>query len=282
MQALLEFTGLDRSFWAHVRLASEGLGYSERGRARGQGKELRRYTVAEVSAFLEASSLTSRHLRRRASRSPCLLGDLLCAYLNFRAEVLEQSVAANLMDRQEAAEEFERLRDRLQPSCALPMNKQKREKRHYNYLGCIVNMLTEEALGGRSFDDEPRGLVVVTEKGKPLRTFARWMDGAYPGRVDPYAVWEVKEYYGTTTFGSRVADGVYETMLDGEEFAELEHSTGRKVRHYLMVDDRFTWWDCGRSYLCRIVDMLHMGLVDEVLFGRKVLSRWPEIVASWP
>lgn len=107
------------------------------------------------------------------------------------------------------------------------------------------------------------------------------MDGAYPSIVDPVAVWEVKEYYGTRTFGSRVADGVYETMLDGYEFEELAEHERREIKHYLIVDDYFTWWDCGRSYLCRIVDMLHMGLVDEVLFGREVLSRWPEIVKSW-
>ena len=36
------------------------------------------------------------------------------------------------------------------------------------------------------------------------------------------ARWEIKEYYGTTTLGSRVADGVYETMLDGLELRELQ------------------------------------------------------------
>ena len=39
--------------------------------------------------------------------------------------------------------------------------------------------------------------------------------------MDPLAVWEIKEYYYTTTFGSRVADGVYETLLDGMELREL-------------------------------------------------------------
>jgi len=92
----------------------------------------------------------------------------------------------------------------------------------------------------------------------------------------------VKEYYGTKTFGSRVADGVYETLLDGEELAELQATERVKVHHYLFVDDHFTWWDCGRSYLCRIMDLLHMGLVDEVIFGREVLTRWPKIVANWP
>jgi hypothetical protein len=95
------------------------------------------------------------------------------------------------------------------------------------------------------------------------------------------AVWEVKEYYGTTTFGSRVADGVYETMLDGYELAELRDKENVHIRHYLIVDDRYTWWDCGKSYLCRIVDALHVGLLDEVIIGREVLDRWPAIVRAW-
>ncbi len=142
-------------------------------------------------------------------------------------------------------------------------------------------MLTEAGLGDRSFDDNPGQLVVATRHGKPLRAFSRRMDGAYPSTTDPSALWEVKEYYGTTTFGSRVADGVYETMLDGMELAELKQREGIYIRHYLIVDDYFTWWVKGRSYLCRIVDLLHMGLIDEVLFGREVLKRWPLIVDAW-
>lgn len=80
----------------------------------------------------------------------------------------------------------------------------------------------------------------------------------------------------TKTFGSRVADGVYESLLDGLELEKLWLMEKVKVLHYLMVDDKFTWWDCGRSYLCRIIDMLHMGYVDEVFFGRQVLSEIPE------
>ena len=93
-------------------------------------------------------------------------------------------------------------------------------------------------------------------------------------------MWEIKEYYGTTTFGSRVADGVYETMLDGEELKELEEKENIKIKHYLIVDDKFTWWDKGKSYLCRIIDILNSGLVDEVIFGREILDRWPKIMKS--
>jgi transcriptional regulator with XRE-family HTH domain len=90
-----------------------------------------------------------------------------------------------------------------------------------------------------------------------------------------------KEYYYTTTFGSRVADGVYETLLDGIELEELREHEKIEVKHYLMVDGHYTWWDCGRSYLCRIFDMLHMGYVDEVLFGYEVVERLPALVKEW-
>lgn len=51
--------------------------------------------------------------------------------------------------------------------------------------------------------------------------------------------------------------------------------------HYLIIDAHYTWWTCGKSYLCRIVDMLHMGYVDEVLVGKEVLTRLPRLVKDW-
>jgi hypothetical protein len=238
--------------------------------------------LAEVVSLLEHTGIDAQCLEAKPPGVESALGEVLCEYLNARAEVLEQEVEPLLMERSEAEAHFRRLRRSLKPKCHLPMNKQKREKRHHNFLTCIVNMLTEHGLGGRPFADNPRSLAVVTTDGRLTRTLSRWMDGAYPDTVDPFAIWETKEYYGTTTFGSRVADGVYETMLDGEELAELATSEGRKVHHYLVVDDRYTWWECGRAYLCRLMDILHMGLVDEVLFGREVLTRWPQIVSTWP
>jgi len=65
------------------------------------------------------------------------------------------------------------------------------------------------------------------------------------------------------------------------ELEELSEHEGIDIKHYLILDARYTWWDCGRSYLCRIIDMLHMGYVDEVLFGREVMERLPALVAEW-
>jgi hypothetical protein len=74
---------------------------------------------------------------------------------------------------------------------------------------------------------------------------------------------------------------VYETLLDGMELEEISEHESINVEHLLVVDSKFTWWVCGRSYLCRIIDMLHMGYVDEVLFGKEVVDEMPGIVDRW-
>ncbi len=94
-------------------------------------------------------------------------------------------------------------------------------------------------------------------------------------------MWEIKEYYYTTTFGSRVSGGVYETLLDGMEVEELHEHEHIDLKHYLIADAHFTWWECGKPYLCRMFDMLHMGYADEILFGREVVEEMPRIVSEW-
>ena len=93
-------------------------------------------------------------------------------------------------------------------------------------------------------------------------------------------VWEIKEYYYSSTFGSRVADGVYETQLDGYEFREIAPYAARPVTHVFFLDGYSTWWEDGKSYLCRIIDILNAGLVDEVIVGREVFQRWPELLTA--
>ena len=185
------------------------------------------------------------------------------------------------MDKAAAQAEFKLLKARLKPRCPLPMNKQKGKKRNYAFMTGMVNMLVEANIGDAPCDYDPRSLTTMTHNAMPQRTLARRVDGAFPSVVNPVGIWEIKEYYYTTTFGSRVADGVYETLLDGMELEELQKASGRKIYHLLFLDDHFTWWKCGRSYLCRVIDILHMGLVDEVIFGREVLTRLPEVAREW-
>ena len=122
------------------------------------------------------------------------------------------------------------------------MNKQKGTKKAPAYLTCLVNMLIEANSADYNCDYDPRELTTITLNNAPLRTLSRRVDGCFPATVNPVAVWEIKEYYYTTTFGSRVADGVYESLLDGMELEELLESEKIDVKHYLIVDAHYTWW----------------------------------------
>jgi len=273
-----QFTDLPKSFWASVRTISQACGYTERGRDQVKVPAPKEISEAFTSLGLNHKSLASEIRRGRT------LMELLHAYFRHRAEVLNDVVEPLLMDAEQAKELYDQLHEELKPTCPLPLNKQKGDKRAPNFLTCMVNMLIEKGLKGLkgySADYDPRQLTTFTNLGSPLRTLSRRVDGAFPSTLNPVAVWEIKEYYYTTTFGSRVADGVYETLLDGLELEELETSEGVAVLHYLFLDAHYTWWECGRSYLCRIVDMLQMGLVDEVIVGREVVDRVPLIVEKW-
>lgn len=209
------------------------------------------------------------------------LGETLLEYFAYRADILNNSAQHLLMNAAKAKALFQKLRRSHIGSCHIPMNKQKGDKRAESYFTGIINMLVEANLEGLPCNYNPDKLTAVTYNDAPLRTLSRRVDGAFPFTVNPIAIWEVKEYYYTTTFGSRVADGVYETLLDGLELEELREHEGIDVKHYLMIDDHNTWWNMGRSYLCRMIDMLHMGYVDEVLFGTEVVDRLPVIVKEW-
>lgn len=264
-----------KHFWANVRTIGQQVGYTVRGKG-----IIKVPTIAEIRSAYDALGLSVAHIVADDG-SLTDIGRTLLDYFSFRAERLNDFVEPHLMDAARARQAFEELRGRLNPTCPLPMNKQKGDKKAPAYFTCIINMLIETNADGLPCDYDPRELTTVTMNDAPLRTLARRVDGAFPDAVNPVAIWEIKEYYYTTTFGSRVADGVYETLLDGMELEELADEEGIDVQHLLMVDAHYTWWDCGKSYLCRIIDMLHMGYVDEVLFGSEVLDRLPAIVRNW-
>lgn len=275
MKADDRFLSQPREFWANVRLISEQVGYTVRG-----AKTIKVPTVDQIrEAFAKLGLDPGRIVGGRNDLTD--LGADLLAYYEHRASILNNQVRPMLMDKDEARAVFDDLYRRLRPSAPIPMNKQKGAKKAPAFLTGIVNMLIEQHADGLPCDYDPRTLTSITRDGVPLRTLARRIDGAFTTAVDPIAVWEIKEHYNTITFGSRVADGVYETLLDGFELQELRENEGVHIGHYLIVDDRLTWWDCGRSYLCRIIDMLHMGVLDEAVFGRETLDRLPSLVQEW-
>ena len=274
MRADARFLGKPKSFWACVRSISQTGGYTLRGTG-----NVKVHDLASMRKAFKALDLSDEVLRQ-ANGKPTPLAAELMEYFQYRADVLNNHVRTKLMDADEARLVFSALKAKLRPSRAVPMNKQKGDKRAEAFLTGMVNMMIEAHAEGLPCDYDPRSLTTITENGVPIRTLARRVDGAFPTTVNPVAVWEIKEYYYTTTFGSRVADAVYESLLDGMEVEELRDSEGIDVKHYLMVDSHFTWWVCGRSYLCRMVDMLHMGYVDEVLFGKEVVEEMPRIMAE--
>lgn len=270
-----QFLNQPKHFWANVRSISQHVGYT----GRGTGQIL----VPDLSAIAKALTelgLSTGHVVDDTGKATTF-GATLAEYFCHRADTLNRFVEPRLMNAEQAAAAFAKVKKGTKSNRAVTMNKQKGEKKKPAYLTGIVGMLIEANIDGIACDYDPRELTTFTHQGAPLRTLARRVDGAFPCAKNPLAVWEIKEYYHTTTFGSRVADGVYETLLDGMELEELRQSEMVDCKHYLMIDAHYTWWDCGRSYLCRIMDMLHMGYVDEVLFGTEVLEQLPRIAREW-
>lgn len=269
------FLNQPRHFWANVRSISQHAGYT----ARGTG-QIRVPDLSVIVESLEKLGLSTGHVIDNGGKAT-KLGATLVKYFKHRADVLNKFVEPRLMDGKQAADAFAKVQRDTNSTRAITMNKQKGDKKKPAYLTGIVSMLIEANIDSLPCDFDPRELTTFTHRGAPLRTLSRRVDGAFPSAKNPVAVWEIKEYYHTTTFGSRVADGVYETLLDGMELEELRQSEKIDCKHYLMIDAHYTWWDCGRSYLCRIVDMLHMGHVDEVLVGTEVFDRMPALAKEW-
>lgn len=267
------FLSQPKQFWAYVRSISEKCGYTVRNENRIQVP-----SYAQLRKALTDLSLNPELVGD--GTTPNALGETLLAYYEYRASVLNSKVENLLMDAESARALFEELRASLVPKCPLPMNKQTGDKKAHAFLTGIVNMIVEANAGGFPCNYDPRQLTTFTLGGAPVRTLARRVDGAFPSVINPLVLWEIKEYYYTTTFGSRVADGVYESLLDGMELEELRVSEGIDAKHVLVVDSHYTWWQCGKSYLCRMIDILHMGYVDEILFGREVVTELPRIIAD--
>jgi hypothetical protein len=261
-------------FWANVKFISQRIGYTH-------SKQIKIYSLKEIVKLYKKSGFQINKIAYDEN-TPTELGQLLLDYFEYRADALNNYVQNNLMDVEEAKQLFNELCDKYQPTCEIPKNKQKGDKSGPNYFTGIINILLEANIGNYSINYSTTQLTAFTANKVPYRSLSRRVDGSFPNVINPIALWEVKEYYFTKTFGSRVADGVYETQLDGLELKEIRETLDRPIHHYLMVDSKFTWWDNGgRPYLCRIFDMMHMGLVTEALFGKEVVERIPVITRQW-
>lgn len=275
-------------FWNYVRIISENLGYSRNGKVlRHSEADIRRaLTILNLSVDIDATI------------------DQLAQYFHFRANLIETTMATYLQTPDEARMLFEEVVAHYTTSVTsrfnqggqentrvytvkngvpviAPYNKQKGHKREIDYLTAISNILISHHLAGEDFDQDPHRLPIVTESGIIQGAMSRRMDGAYPSCVNPLAVWEFKSYYYTTTFGSKISDAVYIASLDGYERDEIFNNTARRIYTTLFLDAYSAWLKQGKSYLCRIVDLLYRGLIDDLVIGSEVLTAIPEMVKKW-
>jgi len=112
-----------------------------------------------------------------------------------------------------------------------------------------------------------------------LHVTARNLDGAIPSLVDPFLVWEIKEYWGTTSGGSKMSDAVYESALVGRELRDFEKRAKLHVEHAVLLDGK-AQWTSRKSDLLRFYDLYHQGLIDMLIVGREVETVWQPFVKS--
>lgn len=283
----------DAQFWAYVRVLSEKRGYAKRG-----ADSIAAYSLAECKATLY-----------ELNRDPTVLdetglGVRLVDYFKYRAHELNVVARNNLLEAHEAEDLFNDIVEQYCTSATdvydrkgvlvaveygvyggmtvrVPMNKQTGVKRAPAFLTGMVNILFSYELQGEGFEDDPRRLPVVDRNGELFAAMSRRLDGAYPASINPRALWEIKEYYYTTTFGSKISDAVYISQLDGHERHEIVEATGSPIDLYLFVDAYGTWWSKGKAYLCRLVDAVNKGVVDEIVVGSECVDAIPRIVRSW-
>lgn len=164
MKADPRFLTQPKEFWAYVRTISQN-SYTNRGnKGAGVLPSIKIPTLKDVR-------LKFRKLNLRISSIANESGELtdfgrhLFDYFAFRAAVLNDMVRGQLMRKDEAEIEFERLRAQLKPKCLLPMNKQKGAKKNHAFLTGMVNMLVEANIGGASCDYDPHSLTTMTRDG---------------------------------------------------------------------------------------------------------------------
>jgi hypothetical protein len=108
---------------------------------------------------------------------------------------------------------------------------------------------------------------------KHLYVTARNLDGAIPCLVNPFVVWEIKEYWGKKQGGSKMSDAVYECLLVGRELREYEEKHHSRIYHAVFIDGK-EQWECRESDFIRFIDLFNQGIIDELVIGSDVELSW--------
>jgi len=129
---------------------------------------------------------------------------------------------------------------------------------------------------GLSVDTDPQTRCVwCNDRG--LHVTARVLDGAIPSLVNPFLIWEIKEYWGKTSGGSKMSDAVYECHLVGRELRAYEEIANKKFIHVVFIDGR-DQWQSRKPDLLRFYDLLNQGLIDALFVGKEVETKWKKFL----
>jgi hypothetical protein len=111
-----------------------------------------------------------------------------------------------------------------------------------------------------------------------LHVTARNLDGAIPSLDSPKLIWEIKEYWGKTSGGSKMSDAVYECALVGRELREFEERSGASVVPHVAFIDGKDQWTSRKSDLRRFINLFHQGIIDYLVVGREVETDWDKLL----
>ena len=143
---------------------------------------------------------------------------------------------------------------------------------------CAVSFIANKVCSnkGISIDDDPQKRCAWC-KNNELHVTARNLDGAVPGLINPYAIWEIKEYWGKTKGGSKMSDAVYECQLVGHELLDYSSRANHNVQHIVFLDGKEQWGH-RKSDLKRFLDLLNQGLVDHLIIGQEIEEIWEPLL----
>lgn len=146
-------------------------------------------------------------------------------------------------------------------------------------VGAVTKISSEIAQKFKlSIDVDPQHRCVWFQE-KHLYITARNLDGAIPCLVNPFLVWEIKEYWGKTSGGSKMSDAVYECLLVGRELREYEEKHHSRIHHAVFIDGK-EQWSSRESDFIRFIDLYNQGIIDELIVGKDVESKWGKILSD--
>ncbi len=144
-------------------------------------------------------------------------------------------------------------------------------------VGAVTKISSEIAQKFKvAIDVDPQHRCVWFQE-KHLYVTARNLDGAIPCLVNPFLVWEIKEYWGKTLGGSKMSDAVYECLLVGRELREYEEKHHSRIHHAVFIDGK-EQWETRESDFIRFIDLYNQEIIDELIVGKDIESKWEKIL----